>query len=541
MSNLSIKIKYSIPLFLALLALVFTMFSNRILIDDLEQSASVFPNNFMPSISEVLNADRDLYQARVAEIEYVHSENEGAKHIETFKENALQAKDRFNQYLLLMKDYPDVLNKLKAFDRLYNQWFESVQQVISAKKNGDTSQAISLMNNKSEQAFSTLRDLYDVAGESAFNKARLLQTEIEQRNNSAKLAKFSLTLVTLIFTIFIAYFSQKMLLQRLQEIKTGIDDITSGGGDLTHKIEIKQQDEIGDLGVAFNQFVDSLKQLITEVRTDVESLNGTSQTLISSAAQGHDVAERQSGASDMIVSAVNEMSLSTKELAVIAQRTADETQDAMERSQEGVSKIGASVAQVEQLYTTIEGASDGTQKLSEDSKNISGVLDVIRGIAEQTNLLALNAAIEAARAGEQGRGFAVVADEVRTLAQKTQESTDSIQGMIESLQGGVNDVVAQINDGFEKVTSTVTLSKETEDSLNMILTSVTTVSDMSIQTAAATEEQTAVTDDINQNLRQLNEQIQLANDVAASTNSASMDVKSLAHNIDAGVSRFKVN
>lgn len=540
MSDLSIKIKYSIPLFIALLALLIIMIANRMLTNSLEQNASVFPNTFIPAIRDVLNADRDLYQARVAEIQLVTKQSSTQAYLDDLKENAQQAKDRFNQYRHLMKEYPDVINQLKDFDKLYSNWFQNVETVVQTKQQGDTEAALKLMNDESAHAFSALRKLYNLAGESASNKAELLQTEIIETNNKAKLATVIITILIIIITVVVAYFSQKMLLTRLSEIKKGINDITSGGGNLTNKININQKDEIGELAIAFNSFIDNLKELIMAVRNDVDFLNTSSQTLIQSAEKGHDVAEKQNTASEMIVSAVHEMSMSTKELANIALKTADETKSTMEISQEGVVKIGESVVQIEQLYSTIEGASSGTKKLSEASGNISGVLDVIRGIAEQTNLLALNAAIEAARAGDQGRGFAVVADEVRTLAQKTQESTDSIQGMIESLQSGVREVVNQIDDGFEKVTGTVALAKETESYLNQILISVTTVSDMSIQTATATEQQTAVTDDINKNLHELNQQIRTTTEVAADTNEASCQVQDLARNINEGVGRFKI-
>ena len=538
--NLSIKIKYSIPLAIALISLIAITIANASLTAKLENNANIFPNRFMPAINAVLNADRDLYQARVAEIQMVNANGSGEEFLDELKENAVQAKDRFNKYRQLMSEYPDVINLLNSFDNLYQNWYSEVEKVIQAKENGDNNTALSLMNGSSEKSFSTLRTLYDKAGESAFNKAGILQKEIKESNDYFKFITLLLAIVIIIITTGIAVYSQRLLLQRLDEIKRGINDITSGGGDLTNKIRIKQRDEIGDLGIAFNQFIESFRGLILGVRNDVKTLSSSTITLKDSARKGQEVADNQNSASDMIVSAVHEMSMATKELASIALKTADETKEAMISSEEGVTKIGDSVSQIEKLYTTIEDASAGTKKLSEDSSNISGVLDVIRGIAEQTNLLALNAAIEAARAGEQGRGFAVVADEVRNLAQKTQESTDSIQGMIESLQSGVSKVVNQIDDGFEKVSNTVELSKETESSLVKILNIITVVSDMSIQTATATEEQTAVTDDINRNLHSLNEQIVLTKEISTETNETSSQIQLLSESIESGVGRFKV-
>jgi methyl-accepting chemotaxis protein len=539
--NISIKIKYSIPLAIALLSLIGITLANYTLTAKLERNANVFPNRFMPAINSVLNADRDLYQARVAEIQMVNSVSFEQSLVDEINENADQAKDRFNKYRELMKDYPDVLDSLNSFNKLYKTWFDEVEKVIAAKASGESETAAMILKGSSKESFSSLRTLYDKAGESAFKKASLLQNEIEESNRYFKITSLTIAVVIIILTTGTAFYSQRLLLVRLDEIKKGINDITSGGGDLTNKIKIKQHDEIGELGTAFNQFIDSLRGLISGVRNDVNTLASSSEVLKDSAKKGQDVADKQNSASDMIVSAVHEMSMSTKELSNIALRTADETKDAMIRSEKGVSKIGDSVKQVEQLYITIENASEGTKKLSEDSQNISGVLDVIRGIADQTNLLALNAAIEAARAGEQGRGFAVVADEVRNLAQKTQESTDSIQTMIASLQSGVSNVISHIDDGFEKVSNTVELSKETESSLEKILTSVTTVSDMSIQTATATEEQTAVTDDINRNLHSLNEQIIMTKDISSDTNEASSQIQLLAKNIEDGVGRFKVD
>lgn len=539
-NNLSIKIKYSIPLAIALISLIAITYTNILLTNKLENNANVFPNNFMPAINAVLNADRDLYQARVAEIQMIHSTSSTEVFINEINENAQQAKDRFNKYRDLMKQYPDVLVSLNSFDDLYDRWFNEVKRVIEYKNNGETTTSIAISQGNSKNYFSNLRTLYDKAGESAFLKSELLQKEILESNNDAKITTTILAIIIIVLTTATAIYSQKLLLVRLDEIKRGIDDITSGGGNLTNKIEIKQNDEIGELGVAFNHFVDSLRGIILNVRKDVAQLSTSSVTLKNFAEKGNNVAAEQNNASDMIVSAVHQMSMATKQLSNIALKTADETKNTMQLSQDGVTQIEGSVTQAEQLYATIKVASDGTKKLAEDSHNISGVLEVIRGIADQTNLLALNAAIEAARAGEQGRGFAVVADEVRTLAQKTQVSTNSIQTMIESLQTGVNKVVEQIDDGFEKVASTVEGSKATKLSLENILANIITVNNMSIQTATATEEQTAVSNDINKNLHDLNEQIITSKTISSDTNEASNQIQLLTQNIENGIDRFKV-
>lgn len=540
MSDLSIRIKYSIPLFIVMLALLATLASNVILTNSLQNEAKIFPDNFMPAISAVLNADRDLYQARVAEVQYVHTEQDNLQLKQDMQENAQQAKDRFNLYMKLMANYPDVLRQLSDFDKLFQAWLQQVSKVTQSKDQGSTTVALQLVNNESKQAFSALRELYDIAGESAFKKAKLLQEEIEATNTFYKTISLIITLLIIAIASVVAYFSQQSLLRRISEITDGINDITSGGGDLTNKIKIKHKDEIGDLSSAFNSFVESLRVLVAGVRGDVKKLGVSSSELINTANKGNEVAAKQSEASDLIVSAVHQMSTSTTELAKIALVTSDETKQAMEFTNSGVDMISNSVTEINQLYSTIEGASGGAEKLSTESENISSVLDVIRGIAEQTNLLALNAAIEAARAGEQGRGFAVVADEVRNLAQKTQQSTDSIQGMIEALQSGVSGVVEQIGDGFNKVTSTVDLIKETESSLSKILASITTVSDMSTQTATATEQQQVVTEEINRNLHNLNDQINTTSDIANETFNVSGQVETLAGQINKGVSRFKV-
>ena len=540
MRDLSIGIKYSIPLFVLAAALILTVVINAILTGNMEESSDTFPEDFMPAVSVVLNADRDLYQARVAEISFVHASSDKFDALEAeFEENAQQAKDRFERYLNHMREYPEIRGKFNQFDQKYAKWLALGRQVLSLRKQGQNEQAIALSDSQSLAAFEALRDDYDVAGEFAFSKANTLKEQISAKNAKAKYTIMIFVVVILAGSIGVAYVSQTVLLKRINILTHRIREITSGGGDLTNKIRVEHKDELGDLGNAFNEFLDSLKSMVNEIRHEIEELNVTSKDLSNTANEATQVVAMQSESSDLIVTAVHEMSQATKDVSNIAQNTADQNSGAMETVEQGVAVIGQSVEHIQELYKSIESASGSAKNLAEQSTDISNVLDVIRGIAEQTNLLALNAAIEAARAGEQGRGFAVVADEVRALASKTQESTASIQNMIQMVQQGVDSVVNQIEDGFTKVSASVSLSTETQELLNETLSKIQTVNDMSIQTAAAAEEQSVVSEDINRNLNNLNEQTQLTKQGAENTQGIALNIDNLSEQIRGSVAQFK--
>ena len=242
----------------------------------------------------------------------------------------------------------------------------------------------------------------------------------------------------------------------------------------------------------------------------------------------------------MIATAVNQFSASIHEVSENVQVAASETSSTVDITREGVSVIGHTVVQIQELSTSVNKAAEVIRNLSAESDNIASVLDVIRGIAEQTNLLALNAAIEAARAGEQGRGFAVVADEVRSLASKTQRSTEEIQEMIERLQNGVKLAVASIKDGTDKVQSSVDLVEKAQNLLSDVETSTLKVNDMAIQIAAATEQQSHATEEINQNLTALNDQNRANKDLSERNRSIAISFSKMAEELNKDIGQFKV-
>ena len=541
MSKLSIAIKYSIPLLIVGISMLLIVMINAVVIGSMEDSTDTFPKEFMPAVSVVINADRDLYQARLAETSYVHVVKSTGRDAfkKDFEENAKQALDRFHEYLRYMHRYPNIEQQFNRFESQYNAWLKAARQsfVLFDQNQPDAAQAQS--DGTSAQEFAKLREFYDQAGELAFNMANNKSDSIKADNDQQQWLNWLIVIVILLVAGGVSYVSQRALISRIRELTTRIDQIAKGGGDLTSKIQVTHEDELGVLAHAFNHFIENLRHLISGIREDVQQLDSTSQSLNQSSDSANKAIRQQSESTSLIVTAVEQMSSATRELSMIAQQTASETHNAIHSARSGMDKNKQSVSQVEAVYTSIEGASNSAKRLSASSTEISNVLDVIRGIAEQTNLLALNAAIEAARAGEQGRGFAVVADEVRALASKTQESTENIQSMIEGLQKGVNDVVSTIEEGFNKVSSSVSLSRETAQLLSEMHSMLAKVNDMSMQTAAATEEQSSVAEEINGNLNSLSAQTHSVQHSAAEAGQLAATLRQLAASIQKGIGTFR--
>jgi methyl-accepting chemotaxis protein len=313
----------------------------------------------------------------------------------------------------------------------------------------------------------------------------------------------SISTVAICVALFFVFL--RMIVSSIQQLKNQLDNIAQGEGDLTQRIPVESSDDLGQLAESFNRVLANLQSMIGSIQTLSVELGAQSTQLATAARDNNDGVTRQDELITMVATAINEMQSAIEEVAGNASRAAEVTVTAQGTTENGARIIRKSSAQVQTLAEQIQKAVKVIRKLSEDSDNITSVLDVIRGVAEQTNLLALNAAIEAARAGEQGRGFAVVADEVRTLAQRTQKSTEDIQRMITELQTGVSDIVEVMETGSSQAQETEKLAAEAESELNVILESMNDISDVNSSVASATEEQTQVVEEINRNIVNINE------------------------------------
>ena len=311
-------------------------------------------------------------------------------------------------------------------------------------------------------------------------------------------------------------------------------------GDLTQVIPAGGKDKIGELVDQIAAMRDNLRTIIGDVTGSTAQLASAAEEMSAVTEQTSQGMKQQQAETDQIATAMNEMSATVQEVARNAAAAAQSAHQADDQASKGKQVVSQTIESIDALATEVEKAGQVIHKLEGDSVSIGAVLDVIKGIAEQTNLLALNAAIEAARAGEQGRGFAVVADEVRTLAQRTQQSTQEIRKMIESLQSGAKDAVKVMVEGKRQAQVSVEQAAKAGAALETITRAVATITDMNTQIASAAEEQSAVAEEMNRNIVNIS---QVANQTAEGgqqTASGAADVAQLAVRLQAAVGRFRL-
>jgi methyl-accepting chemotaxis protein len=279
-----------------------------------------------------------------------------------------------------------------------------------------------------------------------------------------------------------------------------MEAIAGGEGDLDSRMPEAGHDETARLAAAFNRFIEKIVDIIRQVDQSVNSLNRDAGELSRASENTHQGMQRQQGETSQIATAMTEMSATVHNVADSSAQAAQAAREVDQQANSGMNVVAETVASIKQLASEVDNAGGVVRRVDEDTTRISTVLDVIKGIAEQTNLLALNAAIEAARAGDQGRGFAVVADEVRSLAQRTQQSTQEIQEMIESLQAGVAETVNVMKHSHTSAQHSVDQAALASETLAAITASVDTISQMNAQIATASEQQSAVAEEINRNV-----------------------------------------
>ena len=380
-----------------------------------------------------------------------------------------------------------------------------------------------------------LRDLYDLQLEAA-KRERARTTELY---HSIRNAFIVVSVVVLGLVALLTIRSFKSILTPIAALRGNMEVIESDS-DLTRRIEVVSSDEIGSAATAFNGMMDKLLGSVGSVLQSSETLKNSASESKQNSDMVSDNVRRQDEETEQVAHAIGEMSLTVQEVARNAAAAAEAAQASDAAAGHGQRVVDSAVSSIGSLAREVETASDVIRKLAEDSDNIGSVLDVIRDIAEQTNLLALNAAIEAARAGEQGRGFAVVADEVRTLASRTQSSTAEIQEMIQRLQSGTQNAVEVMEKGRNQARESVEQAEEAGKSLVEISETVARISEMNQNIAAAAEEQGTVSRELAQSVEQIRDFSHDSARGAAVNAEFSDQVVTLAEDMYQAVGVFKV-
>ncbi|MEZ9411535.1 chemotaxis protein [Vibrio lentus] len=352
-----------------------------------------------------------------------------------------------------------------------------------------------------------------------------------------------ISLTSLVLYIVISIASTMVinrLLSPLQTLSEALTQLAQGRGDLTQRIDITRMDEIGKLAELVNQFLSQMQSMLKGVIEHSHDLNNHAEKANQLATQSSISVENQQNDINQIATAIHEMSATAAEVASHAELTASASQASATACNEGQEVIQQNRDAITGLATQVEDAANVIRELESNAQSINQILSTIQGIAEQTNLLALNAAIEAARAGEQGRGFAVVADEVRVLSQRTHGSTEEIRVMIDTLQKNTEHAVESMTTSTQLAENSVGFAEQAHGSLTKITQAITEINDMALQIASAAEEQRAVSEDISRNTQGIKDASDDLAQQAESSRNSSNEMSSAAESMRQDVERFKV-
>ncbi|MBI6952858.1 methyl-accepting chemotaxis protein [Pseudomonas sp. B21-023] len=382
--------------------------------------------------------------------------------------------------------------------------------------------------------------LLDVPESALTGPAEALKVELDALNTSGTLLELGLGLAAAIAGLLLVWLMARGVTRPILGVAAMLKDIASGEGDLTRRLQYDKQDELGELAGWFNRFLDKLQPTIAEVKRSVQAARGTADQSAAIAAETSAGMEQQYRQVDQVATASHEMSATAQDVARSAAQAAQAAREADQATREGLAVIDRTTTSIDTLAADMSGAMAQVEGLARNSEKIGSVLEVIRSIAEQTNLLALNAAIEAARAGEAGRGFAVVADEVRNLARRTQESVEETRQVIEALQAGTQEVVGAMDSSHRQAQGGVEQVGQAVTALQRIGQAVTVITDMNLQIASAAEEQSAVAEEINSNVATIRDVTESLSGQANESARVSQSLNSLANQQQGLMDQFRV-
>lgn len=413
-----------------------------------------------------------------------------------------------------------VTNLAKVVDDITDQGFEPAIAKLNA---GDFNASNLILLNKINPLFNEAYKLAETFFTMQIDEGKESFIQATDNTQHFIIVVSSLTLISLLVIISLSTSVVKRVNTAVAQLETSSERIAQG--DLTQRLSLTGNDEFAHIADSVNNIVTSFQHVVQTNRDSISQLARSAEESSAVAVQTKQNILTQQSQTEQIATAINEFTATVHEVAQSASSAANASEQADQAAESGQQVVTESIELIEKLSKEMQESVDAMHQLAKHSEEIGSVVDVIQGISEQTNLLALNAAIEAARAGEQGRGFAVVADEVRTLASRTQQSTQEILQTIQRLQNGSRESTQRLEIGAQNALSTVEKAREAGDALNLIKTSVDQITAMNVQIATAAEQQSLVTEEINSNISSISE---ISNQTAVGAEQSSVATQELA-------------
>ncbi|MDC5855428.1 methyl-accepting chemotaxis protein [Vibrio europaeus] len=395
-----------------------------------------------------------------------------------------------------------------------------------------------LMGDKEKLFFS---HQINIAGKSWYFVVGLQKDIVFADLASAKTSAITTALVATVISVILALLIMNVLYRPILVLKETIAGLSQGNGDLTQRIEVKTNDDLGQISEGVNAFIANLQNMLLEIREVTDHLNENVDRMKDQSQRNSVILQNHVQETEQVVTAIEEMNSTAESMATDAANTAQLTHKASEASTTSKNTVTQAQNNVQELVDDVSTASDNVNNMASETDGINTILGVIGDIAEQTNLLALNAAIEAARAGEQGRGFAVVADEVRNLASRTKTSTEEIEAALASLLRGSQSVVDSMDSTKQKCAQTAEGAGEVAESLDVMTEFVTDINDLSTQIATAAEEQSSVTQELSRNMSAINDIVGELDSNGQQALEEAQNISDMNQKLTGIVGRFKLN